>query len=167
MIASILNDSNTDFDAIGEPGFGNSTLKAPPPVTSLTRMFSQMSAINVSANWAPILVETSVYALELSLKEEINPLEPQDTKLAFTNTKNLIIGIILLLSFIIPGAWVGPIIMSLPAEDAVIKSLWRTQGNLVIAIPITALLYICQKDQMSFTRDHSPRMIMNNLIIAL
>ena len=129
-------------------------------------MFSHMSAINVSAAYNPIVVETSVMALELSHREEINPLEPPDVKLAFTNTKNLLIGIFLLIWFVIPGAWVGPIIMSLPAKDVVIKSLWRTQGNLAVTMPVTALLYIWQKDQMSFKRDHSPRMLINNSIIA-
>ena len=144
----------------------NASMKSLSLVISFARMFKKMSSINVSTIYSPAVVETSIITHELCLREEINPLEIQNEKLVYTNTKNLLLGIFVLLLFAIPGAWVGPIIMSLPAKDVIIKSLWRTQGNLVILIPITILLYTWQKDQMSFKRDHSPKMLLNSLMIA-
>ena len=150
FLASILNDSQTSFQFIEEEDemgskFMSSVIKPKIPMTTLTRVFSNMSVMNLSGAYSPIVVETSILISEASIKEEINPLEPADTKLAFTSSKNLIIGIIMLLWFVIPGSWVGPIIMSLPAKNPFIKSSWRTQSNLILTLPLVVLLYMFQK----------------------
>lgn len=56
--------------------------------------------------------------------------------------------------------------MYLPAKSPLIKAMWRSQSNMTLAIPLTILLYVCQRETMSFRRDHSLRMLVNNTITA-
>ena len=171
FLASILNDSQNSFNMVEEDfqmesRYLNTSSRPKIPMTNLTKILSNMSNMNLSAAYSPIVVETSILIGEVSIKEEINPLEQADKKLAFTSTKNLIIGIILLFWFVIPSSCVGPIIMSLPAKHPLIKAWWRTQSNLIWTLPLTFMLYIINRKQISFKRDHSPRILINNMITA-
>lgn len=98
------------------------------------------------------------------MKEEINPLEPADVKLAFTSTRNMIIGTLILLCFVVNGAMVGPLTVYLPAKSPLIKAMWRTQTNFVIGCPLMILLYLWKWNEMSPRRDFSPKMLINSAI---
>ena len=90
----------------------------------LSIVFSNMSAMNLSEANSPIVVETSILVGEMSLKKKL--IWILYTIFAFTKHKDIIIETIMLLWYVIHASWVGPIIMSLPAKNPIIKSSWRT-----------------------------------------
>lgn len=88
-----------------------------------------------------MVVETSIVSYGVAIREEVSPLEPEDIKLAFTTTKNLIIGILILLSLVTTGSMLGPVTMVVPAKSPLLKALWRAESNLIYSILLTMILY--------------------------
>lgn len=89
-----------------------------------------------------ILVETSITTNGMVIKEEVNPTDREDIKLALANKTNLYIGVIILLAFVISGAALGPATVHLPAKSILIKTLWRTESNLAFSFPLMILIYL-------------------------
>ena len=67
--------------------------------------------MNLSGAYSSIVVKISIFVNEMSIKEEINILEPENVKLAFICIKNLIIGNILILLYMIPAFLFNSIMM--------------------------------------------------------
>lgn len=91
---------------------------------------------------SPVIVETSIIEAGFVIKEEVNPFEPEDVKLAFTSSKNMWIGILLILLYLFPNASAGPVTMTLQPKSPLIKALWRTQANFLMTLPLYFGLYL-------------------------
>lgn len=170
FMGNLLNDSQISFDMLEEEDeltpMAINTTRRRAQLNNLSQVMGGMNVMNLSGAASPIIVETSIVMHGFTMKEEINPLEPSDVKLAFTSTKNLVIGILILLCFVISGAMVGPITVYLPAKSPLIKGCWRTQSNIIIGFPLMFMLYIWKKDELSFRRDTSLKMLTNSAITA-
>jgi len=169
FIGDLLNDSELSFQAIEdiEPSpMVKITSRKYSKMSNLSQVMGGMTIMNLSGGGGPVVIETSIVIHGMVMKEEVNPLEENDVKLAFTSTKNLIIGILILLCYVINGAMVGPITVNLPAKNPLVKGLWRTQGNTIISIPIMLALYVWKRKEMNFKRDHSFKMILNSSITS-
>jgi hypothetical protein len=169
LIGSLLNDSQISFEAVEEEESSfkmDTTTRRRMQMHNISQVMGGMSIMNLSGAAGPVVVETSLIMHEMAVKEEINPLEEPDVKLAFTGTKNLIIGIIVLSLFVINGSMVGPLTVFLPAKSPLIKAMWRTQSNFSNGIFLMIGLYIWKWKEMSFKRDHSPKMLTNSAITA-
>ena len=101
LFTSILGNSHDSFEAIEadeeEEHMHDLSMRKKLSPMNLTQVLGSMSYINWSLRAGQIRVETSLISGGVGIIEEINPLEPEEVKLAFTNTWNLIIGILLLL----------------------------------------------------------------------
>jgi len=73
------------------------------------------------------LVESLINSNGFSVVEEINLDDPKEAK-ALTSSMNFIIGVVVLLIAIIPTSLVGPLVINLPSQSALISAIWRTQG---------------------------------------
>lgn len=169
LASNLLSDSMVSFEAVDDQEYFQMSIVSPRkkiPMKGLSHVFGSMSIMNLSSSVAPVMIETSLVAQEMAIKEEINPLEEPDVKLAFTSTKNMIIGIIILLMFVVNGAMVGPLTVFLPAKSPLIKACWRTQLCLSNGIFLMPPLYIWKWKEMSFKKDHSPKMLVNSAITA-
>lgn len=94
--------------------------------------------------------------------EQINPLEPEK-KLAFTSNKNFWIGIGFLLLMVIPSAMIGPFTVSLSAKHPLIKASWRTQGNLILSLPIVLGVYYFKAPDINFSHDAALPILMGSI----
>lgn len=132
FMGNLLNDSEVSFHLVEEEGDlskADITPRRKLAITNFSQVMGGMSYMNLSGAASPVVVETSLVVNGLAMKEEINPLEKPDVKLAFTSTKNMIIGILIVACFVINGAMVGPLTLYLPAKSPLTKALWRTQTN--------------------------------------
>lgn len=88
----------------------------------------------------------------------------ESTKLAYKTCKDMVIGIILLLSMIIPGSIKAPLTISLPPEGPLLQLAWRTQGGLLISLIISSFLYIFNRKSMSFTKDTAIPVLLDSAL---
>lgn len=167
FMGSLLNDSQVSFDIVEEetPRV-DITSRRRIPLNNLSQVMGGMTIMNLSGAASPVVIETSMLSHGMAIKEEINPLEQPDVKLAFTSTKNLIIGTIILSLFVINGAMVGPLTVFLHAKHPLIKAIWRSQSNLTVGMIVLSLLYIWKRNEMSPRRDFSFKMLVNSTITA-
>lgn len=107
------------------------------------------------------VLEQSMVAKGFIVTEFINPLEPEK-KLAFTSTRNFWIGVIFLILMVVPGACIAPVTINLSAKHPLVKASWRTQGNLILSIPIMIAVYYKNSDVMSYSRDMALPIIMGS-----
>ena len=77
---------------------------------------------------------------------------------------NFIIGVVLLLLVLVPGALKGPLTISLPPESPLIKLIWRTQGGLIISILISVFMYVRNGATMSFWNDTTIEILIDNAL---
>ena len=107
LFTSILGNSQDSFEAIDdneeEEHMHDLSMRKKLSPINLSQVLGSMSYINWSLRAGHIRVETSLISGGVGIIEEINPLEPEEVKLAFTNTWNLLIGILLLLILVITG----------------------------------------------------------------
>ena len=73
------------------------------------------------------LVESLINSNGFSVVEEIYLGNMKEAK-ALTSSMNFFIGVMLLLTCIIPTAMLGPLVIGLPSQSALISATWRTQG---------------------------------------
>jgi len=73
------------------------------------------------------LVESYINSNGFSVVEEINLEDPKEAK-ALTGSMNFIIGVVVLLIAVIPTSLLGPLVIGLPSQSALISATWRTQG---------------------------------------
>ena len=157
-----MDDDNEDSKL---KNFGN--LSRQFKLKKLSQVLGNLSAVNISNVTSPVIVETSVVVGGFALKEEVNPFEPEDVKLAFTSTFNMWIGILLMIIYLLPGAAIGPVTMSLQPKSPLIKALWRTQANLLMTLPLYFGMYLWSRKEMSIKRDHSFKMLLNSAITSI
>ena len=138
--------------------------------SNLSQALNKMANMNWASNTSRILVETSIITNGMVIKEEVDPTEREDIKLALVNRKNLLIGIFILLVFVISGSALGPATLHIPAKSILIKTLWRTETNLMFSFPLMILVYVLSHfklyDNISLWRDFSPRVLMNSMITS-
>ena len=165
ILSNILNKSEESFEAASEEYPAQDiTIKKRSSPANFSQVLNSMSIANIWWKDSPIIVETSILSWGVAIKEEVNPFEPEDIKLAFKGKWNLLIGIILLMLLVTSGAMLGPVTMYIkPAKHPLIKAVWRTQSNFVYSITITCILYFVKRNEMSFRRDHSLRTVLNSL----
>lgn len=72
-------------------------------------------------------VNTSFFVQNMTIIENSNLPEP-DVKLAFTSTKNFMIGCFMLFLMVVPSSIIGPMTISLPAKNVYVQATWRYQG---------------------------------------
>ena len=145
ILSSIIDNSQESFEVVeveGQESIEEPSIKKKVSLANLSQVLSSMSNINISSRQCPIIVETSIISCGVGIKEEVNPLEPEDIKLAFKGTWNLFIGILLLFILIITGSMLGPVTMYIkPAKHPLFKALWRAQSNAIYSVIITIILY--------------------------
>ena len=79
-------------------------------------------------------------------------------------TINSIFGALLILMILIPGSIKGPMTLSLPSENPLIKLAWRTQGGLVISLAILAVMYFMDKTTMSLINNLTLRDVIDSVV---
>jgi hypothetical protein len=175
-VGFIFNDSDVEFEVIEDdsedktPKIMAKMLVIPKtsyPKNTLSDVIDGMSIVNLSQTSGPAVVETSLISNGLFVKEEVNPLVPADVKLAFKSTKNMIIGIVVLIIFVVNAAMAGPIAITLPAKSPLMRGLWRLESTLIFAYPLTLLLYVVKRKELSFKNDFSTKFLINSVIGGL
>lgn len=78
-----------------------------------------------------------------------------DVKLAFTSSRNFMIGCFMLFLMVVPCSIIGPMTISLPAKNVYVQATWRYQGCTVLAIPIMLALYAYKGNEMDIRKDFS------------
>lgn len=134
LFTSIMDNSEGSFDAVevnrDEEIIPDTSIRKKCTPANLSQVIGSMTNINLSFRGGSILVETSIISGGVGIKEEVNPLAPEEVKLAFTSTWNLIVGVVLLLLLVITGSMLGPITMSIKAaKHSLFKALWRAESN--------------------------------------
>jgi hypothetical protein len=175
IVAIIFNDSDVEFEVIEDDDDKTPKMmpkislisKTSSPMKNLSEVIGGMNIINLSQTSGPVVIETSLISNGMAVKEEINPLESADVKLAFKSPQNMIIGIIVLIIFVVNGAMAGPLAISLPAKNPLMRGLWRLQSTMFFAYPLTLLLYIVKRKELSFTKDFSSKFLLRSMIGGL
>ena len=65
---------------------------------------------------------------------------------------------------LISGACKGPLTISLPPENPLVKLVWRTQGGFLISIIISVFMYIRNSATMSFSNDTKSEYLIDSAI---
>ena len=172
MTSSILdNEDKNYFEMSGENEESkmknSNNLSRQMKLKKLSQVLGNLSVWNISNVSSPVIVETSLVVGGFAIKEEVNPFEAEDVKLAFTSTANMWIGILLVLVYLLLGSATGPITLCIKAKSPLIKALWRTQANFIMTMPLYFGMYIWNKKDMSIRRDHTFKMILNSAITSI
>jgi hypothetical protein len=112
-----------------------------------------------------LLLETSLLMDGIARVEEVNPWDLKN-KLAFTSVKNFSVGVLILFIMVFSCSLIGPLTLSLPAKNPLVKSMWRTQGNAIVSIVFMLVNYGINRNTMSFLKDHSALMLLNSAKLA-
>jgi hypothetical protein len=111
------------------------------------------------------VLEQSLVVNGFAISEIIDPLHPEH-KLAFTSRTNFWIGVGFLILMVVCMSAIGPVTVYLPAKNALVKQAWRTQGNLVLSIPIAWAVYRTHGAHHSFRHDFSIRVLMKSSLVG-
>jgi drug/metabolite transporter (DMT)-like permease len=121
-------------------------------------------------NQMDFTVNTSFFMQSMTVLEN-SPLPEPEVRLAYTSTKNFLIGCLMLFLMVGPCSIIGPMTISLPAKNVFVQASWRFQGCTLLAIPLMLALYAYKGQEMSITKDFAPkvmlRSMMNSFLIFL
>jgi len=128
----------------------------------LRRCSSAIERLEDGSENSITVLEQSMVAKGFIITEYIDPCEPT-VKLAFTSTLNFYIGIGFLLLMVIPGATIAPLTVNLSAEHPLVKATWRTQGNLILSIPIAVAVYYFKGPEIKISHDLSMPILLGSI----
>lgn len=151
--ASTQADSKANtsfFDFEGKPSNPNAVDELGKPLLRNYHYFD--SSPDEDENHLEFTVNTSFLATNMTIMENSCLPEPEK-KLAFTSTKNFLIGCFMLFLMVGPCSIIGPMTISLPAKNVYVQACWRYQGCTLLAIPLMLALYAYKGSEMDIRKD--------------
>lgn len=112
-----------------------------------------------------LTLEPSRHSYLMTILENVR-MPISHTPLAYTSTKNLAVGIVLLTLMVLSFSFIGPLTLTLPAKNPFVQFSWRTQGCAMLMVPLTLTYYKLNKGKMDFNKDFSFKNLRINAVNA-